>query len=344
MKVSYIALEPERYPRVRKLAYTLGKYTNADFCIMIPKFRVEIGKNRVARLFSAMINYMLISLQIFFVKADIFWVANCPDILALPPVLRKRKYILDYRSPWPFEVKREFGMGPWNLLSAMIESVALIHAEVITLTTSKLLIRVERFKKPVYVIPNYPTKHFRHTISREDFRRLHKIESDTKIVLFVGKLSYVEGADLMPDIISAVIKNAEMKVVFWIIGDGPFRALMDRVERKNPNAVKLFGWQPHDQIPNFINASDVCIVPRHESPHSHYYNEEGLQKISEYMLYKKPIIACGIAPSNEYLLVKKDQMVDGIIKALRGQVPLPTPRTWEEYCEGQVFEVTDLMT
>lgn len=331
----YIALDPRKYPRIRKIAYTLRKY-KVDFRVMIPIIRIEWGKSKVARLVSAIINYVLVLLQILFVQGDVLWVANCPDILAFPLVLRKRDYILDYRSPWSLEVEREFGKGALCYVSALIEDLVLRHAKVITLTTSKLVVRVSHLGKPVYVIPNYPTKNFRHTVPREDFRKLLGVKKDVKVVLFVGRLSRVEGTDLMQNIVPEVLKKVE--AVFWIVGDGPLRSSVEKIEREYPEAVKLFGWQPYNRIPDFVNASDVCMVPRHESSYSHYYNEEGLQKISEYMVYKKPIVACGIAPSNEYLLVKEEQVHDGIIKAIKGEALLPTPKTWEGYSEGNVLK------
>ena len=114
MKVVYIALDPLKYPRIRKIALSLKKLDWVKFEVMIPKFRiVPHDANRIKRLFLAVANYLAVFLQIFFVKADIFWVANCPDILAIPLVLRSRKYLLEYRSPWSIEVEDEFGKGPW---------------------------------------------------------------------------------------------------------------------------------------------------------------------------------------------------------------------------------------
>jgi len=109
MKVTYIALDPLRYPRIKKIAYSLGKYRDIEFHVMIPKIRLVSHGSKIKRVIYAIVNYMAIVLQIFFVKSDIFWVANCPDVLVIPLVLRRKQYILEYRSPWFFEVENEFG-------------------------------------------------------------------------------------------------------------------------------------------------------------------------------------------------------------------------------------------
>ncbi|MEM1557830.1 MAG: glycosyltransferase [Thermoproteota archaeon] len=343
MKVTYVALEPLKYPRIRKIAHTLKNYHGIEFSIMIPKVRVLLVGGIIKRILSALINYIAIILQIFFTKSDVFWVANCPDILVVPLVLRRKRYILEYRSPWAIEVTEEFGEGPWFYISRFFEQLALKHAWIITLTTSKLYERVKGFGKPTFIIPNYPLKSFGDEIvPKEIFRIQHGCNEESKIVLFVGKLSRVEGADLLPKIMEKVLREEE-NAVFWIIGDGPLFPQLRDFAKRFPGKVILFGWQAHTRIPNFIAAADVCIAPRHASIHSALYNEEGLHKISEYMFFKKPIVACGIARSSEYLLVNEDEMADGILMALRGLVPPSKRKTWEDYSEKKIHEMFNLI-
>lgn len=343
MIVVYVALDPLRYPRIRKIFYTLRKCKHIEFSIMIPRFRFVYRGGRFGRLFFAFLNYLSVILQVFFVRADLFWVANCPDILVFPLILRRKRYILDYRSPWAIEVAQEFGKGPWEKLAFLFERFALKNAWIITLTTSKLFERVESYAKPTFVIPNYPLESFgRTTVSKEEFRRRYGCDADDRVVLFVGKLTHVEGADLLPKIMEDSFKK-DARVVFWIIGDGPLYEMLKAFADRFPKRVKLFGWQQHKNIPNFIEASDVCIAPRHKSPYSVYYNEEGVSKFSEYMFFEKPIVACGVAKSNEYLLVDEEDMADGILKALRGEAQRSKRRTWEEYSEKKIIELFNMI-
>ena len=337
MKVTYIALDPSRYPRVKKIAYSLKKRGDIEFHVMLPKIRLVPRGGRIKRMIYAIVNYSAILLQIFFVKSDAFWVANSPDILALPLVFRRKRYILEYRSPWAFEVENEFGLKPLVRLAAIIENLALKHAGLVTLTTSRLMAKVNGFGKPVFVIPNYPLKTFGAvTVSKEKLCKNSGCGKDDKVVLFVGKLSHVEGADLLPKIIEGVLK--ETNVSFWIVGDGPIYQPLEENTKKSPK-VKMFGWQPHEKIPSFIAAADVCIAPRHKSPFSVFYNEEGLQKLSEYMFFEKPIVACGVAESQEYLLVDENEMADGILKALNGSVRPSKRKIWEDYSEKKIYEM-----
>lgn len=338
LKVIYITLPPHKYPRVKKIAATL-KGQNITFQALVPKIRVKLGNTKAKRLISAVITYTVFLLQTFLADADIYWVANAPEIFVLPLILRKKKYILDYRSPWSLEVRLEFGKGILSYMAERLTYVALKYAKVVTLASSTLLEDVEKFGKKVYIIPNYPQKDdFKPTVSYDDFRKLHGVKKGEKVILFVGNLSKVEGVDILPEIVEGLLEKRK-KIVLWIIGDGVLRSVPEELERKFPENVKFFGWRPHREVPNFINAADVCIVPRHEGPFSHYANEEGVQKISEYMFLGKPIVACGIAPSKEYLLVKREDMAKGILEALEGKAPKPTRRTWEDDCKEKVLEL-----
>ncbi len=338
MKVVYIALDPLKYPRIKKLASSLKKLDWVKFEVMIPKFRIAPrDAGRLKRIFLAVANYLAVFLQVFFVKADLFWVANCPDILAIPLVLRRKKYLLEYRSPWSIEVEDEFGKGPWVRPAALIENTALRNASAVTLTTSKLTQKVSAFDKPIFVIPNFSTKNFRAHVTADEFRKKNGVKSGEKIVLFVGKLTHVEGADLLPSIIEQVLK--EVNCVFWIVGDGTLMPFLKTFEAKFGDRIRLFGWQPHEEVSNFVNAADVCLAPRHVSKYSEFYNEEGLHKVAEYMFFGKPIVACGIAESPQYLLVKENEMAEGTIRALKGKTPVSTPKTWEEHSEKRIMEL-----
>lgn len=342
LKLVYITLYPERYPRVKKIASSL-KGEDITFQALVRKVRVKPPRRRVGRLISAFINYTCFLIQIFFTRADVYWVANAPDLFVLPLILRKRKYILDYRAPWPLEVMFEFGKGTLSRMAEYLTYIALKHAKAITLTSTLLLKDVEKFQKKVFTIPNYPQKnYFQPDVSYEQFRKMQNIGKNTKVILFLGRLNENEGFDIFSDIVEKLLETKK-KIIFWIVGDGVLHPIAEELERKFPSSVKFFGWRPYREIPNFINASDLGVMLRHETLFSPYCNEEGVHKISELMFFNKPIVACGIAPSKEYLLVERQELVKGILEALEGKAPKPTPRTWEDDCKEKVLEVINFI-
>jgi glycosyltransferase involved in cell wall biosynthesis len=337
LKLIYVTLYPEKYPRIEKIRNAIKDRKDVVFQVLVPKVRIKLGNKKYERVVSALINYTCYIAQILFTKADFYWVTTSPDIFVLPIILKGNNYILEYRNPSGLETEMEF--GKIGILAEYMEKIALKHSEAISLTTSTLAKRVEAFQKKVFVIPNYPQKKtFKNTVSAEEFRAIHGVKRNEKIVLFVGRLSKSEGFDILPGMIKELSKLKE-KVIFWIIGDGPLRSIATGLEKEYPENVKFFGWQPYKEIPNFINSADVCIAPRPQTPTSDYCNEEGIHKISEYMFYRKPIVACGISQSKEYLLVRQEDMAKGILEALKGKAPRPSPRSWEDDCVGKVLEV-----
>lgn len=340
VKLTYVTLYPQKYPRVKKIAVAL-KDENVQFKPMTPKVLTHLGNGKIKRIFSAVVNYSVYLLQIFLSKADVYWVANSPDIFAFPLIIKRADYIFDYRSPWPLEVELEFGKGLLSRIAGFLTRIAIENAKVITIPSSTLEKDLKSYSKRVFLIPNYPLRNgFKPSVPADSFRKQNIVGKNQKVILFTGRLSKVEGFDILVRIVHELL-DSKRDLVFWIVGDGTFKREAEELAEKFPENVKFLGWKPHEEIPNFVNAADVCIVPRHKTVFSDYYNEEGVQKIAEYMFFRKPIVACGIASSKEYLLVAPENMVDGILQALDGKAPLPTPRTWEDDSKKEVIAVVN---
>lgn len=326
-KIVYLHRNPELHPRTNKIRQSL---TRNGFTFEVLRPRVVInGKNRIL---SSIFNYSFFFIQSLFVKGDIIWVANCPDTVGLGPWLTSKNYIYDYRSPWSKEVELEFGKGTFSRLAGIIERKVRSKAKAIVIVSSRMSKDVELLGKPVFVIPNYPTKSFAPSQERDAIRKLYGLDPEKRVVLFVGKLSKVEGADMLRGIIEGLQRSPD--VVLWIVGDGPLKAEVEDLQKKYPDNVRYFGWVNHAEVPNYIIAADVCIVPRHRNIYAEYYNEQGVQKIAEYLALEKPVVACNIAKSdNNYTLVSEDSFVEGILAALAKKTPLGERRFWEEQSE-----------
>ncbi len=81
-----------------------------------------------------------------------------------------------------------------------------------------------------------------------------------KVVGFVGNLLPVKRADKLPEIFYEI--NKQKEVDFLVVGDGPLKKEIEqRCKEKNLN-VLFTGKIPHDEIPKYMNAMDVMILPR----------------------------------------------------------------------------------
>lgn len=323
-------MEFHRHPRAQKIFKALAE----------EGFNVEAWEARDIkirfRVLRALIRYFTAMCSLVLKKGDIFWIENVPDIVYLPLLFKKCKYIYDRRSPWALEIKSEFKNEILKKIAEVTERALMKKASALVTVSKGLACEVSSFDKFLEVIPNYPEIDMVNFITK-DLRKEFNISSSKKILIFLGKLSYIEGADLLPKIARALEKeDAEL----WVLGDGPLANVIRKTSEKYVN-TRWFGWVPHREVPNYIVASDIGIVPRHKNRYRIMYSYEGIHKISEYFLFGKPVIASEIAPSRYYLVVKEEELPSTVVKAVRNELVLPKPPrlTWEQYCRDKVLDV-----
>jgi len=323
MKIAFVGTEPEKDTRLLKLIYSLDKI-GVELAPVLPVYRSRRG----GRILSGILRYAIYMTQLLFSNHSIYWLANAPDIVALPLILARKKYIYDFRSVWSKELAVELGNPLFTAIAEKIEKLAMSNAAGIILNTDTLEKDASPYNKPLFSIYNYPTEQFKPTVDRSTFRKSRKVDNSVKIILFVGRISKVEGADLFGNILEDISKLDN--TVFWVVGDGPLMYHLQALQKHYPEKLVLFGWVDYRDVPNYINASDICVVPRHKNLTSDYFNENGLLKLSEYILFKKPVVCSGLARSKSYLLVEENKLGKGIIEALNGKAPIPEPKTWEK--------------
>jgi glycosyltransferase involved in cell wall biosynthesis len=120
-------------------------------------------------------------------------------------------------------------------------------------------------------------------------RRQYGIAEDEMALFFMGWLYQFSG---LKEVLAELAKlgREDLGVKLLIVGDGDaFEELQRmRTDLGLENCVTLAGKQPYDKIPEFIAASDMCLLPA--------YNNEIMRdivpiKMYEYMAMGKPVIA-----------------------------------------------------
>ena len=320
------------HPRSIKIAKTLMKH---GYNIKLWGAR---SIQRRIKLISSLLEYLLAMLDVAPLKADLYWVENVPDIVYLPLAILGKRFIYDRRSPWAKQAAMSYRL-PRLLLKFMeaIEMTLIKKSSYFVAVSTGLAKEFEHLAKRVAVIPNYPEKSFIKPVSSNIKHELG-VPPERKILIYVGKLSKVEGTDLLPSVVESIAGlNAEL----WIVGDGPARNIVKKMKTTYSNVVRWFGWVPYKDVPKYIAASDIGLVPRHKTPFRICYNHEGIQKITEYFAYGKPVIASGIMPSPYYLVVEPEEIGEAVAKAIKGEIKLPRPPKlyWEDFSESRVLEI-----
>jgi len=336
LRIIVASLEASKHPRALKIAKTLLKHGYEVDIWEAPKIFTRI-KHRLVRAF---LRYSLAMISLCVKRADLYWVENVPDVLFIPLIFLRKKYIYDRRSPWSFQVLYETGSRFLHFLSKLLEMLSMRYSVSIVCVSRALALDSERFQKPLYVIPNYPEASFRGLV-KDDLRKRLAVPRKRKIFLYIGKLSKIEGTRLLEEVAKGLI-GCEAQL--WIVGDGPEREFVKELERRYSSTVRWFGWVPRSMIPSFIAACDVGIVPREDIPYPYrlFYSHEGIHKIGEYLLFGKPVIASGIAPSKYYFLSDPKQLGETVRMIAEGRLRLnmvDEELSWENKCEQMVLKV-----
>jgi hypothetical protein len=322
LRVVLAAQEPKKAVRVQAISRSLSKRSTVRILEPLLKVR-SLGKVP-----SALLRYGVYALQEGLVSCDVLHIFSSPDFIHLLSLIRDAKLCYDYRSNYAEKLSLQYkALGS---LAALVERKLASRADTLLSVNDILASRLRTLVgKRVYVVPNYPSRRFRARRGREEV--LRELGVSGPIALFVGGLTYTYDFNLILEAAS------ELKQVYFIlIGSGP---LWNHLKSKAPANTLLLGWRPHDQVADYIEAADVCLAPVRSYTTKPVSNDQDVWKVSEYASFSKPIIATGLAPSKQYLLVQGLRgFVQGIAEALRGRVPRPEPRFWEDHSERVLFE------
>ncbi len=148
------------------------------------------------------------------------------------------------------------------------------------------------------------------------------LPQDKKVVIYTGHLYQWKGADV---ILEAAVKfknmNLGLETLFVLVG-GTEKDVDDFKSRAQNSAnVKITGHRPHFEIPYWLKAADVLVLPNSGKEKISKYWTSPL-KLFEYMSSKKPIVASDlpsireILNENNAILVKPDD-ADALAKGIK---------------------------
>lgn len=144
-----------------------------------------------------------------------------------------------------------------------IEYVLNAADHIITVSKSNLAcIKKLDISTPVTVIPNGFRTDLFYPREPHKCRQMLNLPQEKKIILTIGNIVSVKGQRYLIEAIEKVLQ--ERKDIFCIIvGSGELRTKLERQIRSLglEDYVTLAGGKPHDEIPIWINACDVFVLP-----------------------------------------------------------------------------------
>ncbi len=148
-------------------------------------------------------------------------------------------------------------------------------------------------KKPMYVIQNGIEKSLFKPIDRNSARKKLKLPLKSKIIVYIGHLETLKGADILIDSFSKV---REFYPDAYLLLSGKIEKGIN-IKQKN---IIFREFPKREDIVLAINSADVAVIPNTANEFSKYCFP---YKLAEYMACKVPIVATDIGDVS--LMLKK---------------------------------------
>lgn len=316
-RVLLIGSQPERMTRLRRTFASL-RNLGVDVQVMRP-YRKPEGRPRILK---GVVRYLVLLCQVAVSRADVYHFFNVPDIIGLPLLLKRGTLIYDVRSPWFSSIRESLGSSLLSCLGGIIEWIITRGADVVVAANYPIAHRAHRWgARRITMVPNYPPPDFGPKRDRATMRRILGFDSE-QVVLYLGKISRIEGSELLKHIILRTCTELQ-GVRFLVVGDGPEKhSLESFIERHQLlNRVLMTGWIRHEEVADYIAAADICLLPRKWDSFSPYTAPENITKAAEYLAVGRPVIApkMGGFATAQFPVIPADpaEMADALVQFLR---------------------------
>lgn len=121
-------------------------------------------------------------------------------------------------------------------------------------------------------------------------RKKYHILDDDIVVFFSGLLLDFMG---LKEVVSELANSNRPNIKLLILGKGDLRDMLQNIGRESGLADKIIivDWVPYSEVPNYVAASDICILPA--------YNNNIMRnivpiKLYDYMAAGKPVISTNL--------------------------------------------------
>lgn len=181
---------------------------------------------------------------------------------------------------------------PFQPIGKMVEIKTLKQADRVLTISDKLkdfVIGLGASPERVQVLrPGVLVEQFNPATSGAAIRKQYKIKEDDIVLFFMGWLYKFSG---LKEVTLELAKTKSNNLKLLIVGDGDAYAKLQRIQQKYnlQDRVILTGQRPYAEIPAFIAASDICLLPA--QPREKVMQDGVPAKLYEYMAMEKPVIS-----------------------------------------------------
>ena len=234
-----------------------------------------------------------------FEKPDIILISSLSIFSIIYGYYLKKKFnaflVFEIRDIWPLTMTEEGGFSKWHplvLLIGAIEKFGYKKTDLIVGTMPRLNLHVEKvigYKKPFHCSPiGFNPKYYDNfsTVGnlKERFKRV--IPKNRVVVGYAGSMGITNSLEMFIDTIESLKHNKN--IYFVLVGSGD---LKERFKNQLSKCKNVLFWPRIEQneVNLFLNLCDILYL---STQHSKVWDYgQSMNKIVEYMLASKPIIA-----------------------------------------------------
>lgn len=229
-------------------------------------------------------------------------------------------YFVEINSPTAEERKKNFGapLAGWHIRVEKFQHKVARGIVVVSDEMKRRLVSWGVDSKKIKVIPNgVNLERFAAPNRREDIREKYGLSGT--VIGFVGSIASYHGVNVLLDEMERIVK-AEPNAKALIVGGGPLLdEMLDKAKKSGlENVIVFTGEVPPDEVPFYISAMDICVLPR--------FNDYGSPiKVFEYGALALPVVSIDVGPvraiirnNKEGLLVRdSDSLAEAVIRLIK---------------------------
>ncbi|MCL0090484.1 glycosyltransferase [Dehalococcoidia bacterium] len=193
---------------------------------------------------------------------------------------------------WIDVLHRLIPFKPFQPIGKMIESRVLKQADRVLVINEKLREYVVKLgaqpERTQVLRAGINLERFKVNINRDAVRKQYGLKEEDIILFFMGWLYNFSG---LKEVASQLAQIENDKIKLLIVGDGDAYGELQQIRDKYNLQDKLIltGKKAYHEIPAFIAASDICLLPAY--PGEKIMHDIVPIKMYEYMAMRKPVIS-----------------------------------------------------
>ena len=229
-------------------------------------------------------------------------------MLLLSKYLKNQRVILDLDDPeFLFDKNRTFG-GIGQLIAIMLERNLPKHSDGVIVASDELgkfAVKLGVKREKIFYLPiGTDVKKFSNG-NGEKIKKRNNVSSP--LICYVGRLELEYDIDLLLYAMKHIASQiSSIKLI--VVGSGPGLSVLTQLTRtldieKN---VLFVGYRPYKEIPDFLAAADVLVLPMRNTALNRMRFPT---KLCEYLASGKPVIASNVVSVNKLIKNRKNGLL-----------------------------------